>query len=300
MIMICPIFFLLKEVGTKQWNVSLESWEHWGDYIIGASMVVIAVYFVLAERTYLEQQEDGSYVAKACSCHSSSAEHQGSGSEEDCNARGRDARGYFNCATRRGKKQKRPIFTGEEAVPPLPDESDLSQDSSGQSQEEAAPLIPKGDAKVDESIDEQQGRRQYFVSLRDVVAFRDVQGAVVGALQGFCCPMGMAGLGFMGHVSATASPLMLLLFAVVFVMASACGSGVITLGWGYFSSRGMGGCLSPRVMYHVSCVLTFILGISWILCNATGVLHHINFAEKIHQRIHDLHTHDMRVAGLVD
>merc|ERR1719424_2313706 len=107
--------------------------------------------------------------------------------------------------------------------------------------------------------------------------------------QGLCCPMGIAGVGFMGRMSVTSSPVMLFMFATVFVLASAAGSGAITLGWGCLTTRGSSSCLSARTMYLASCIATLLLGLCWIGANMFGVLHHINFAEQIHHRIMPMH-----------
>mmetsp|Transcript_91171 Transcript_91171/g.175532 ORF Transcript_91171/g.175532 Transcript_91171/m.175532 type:complete len:331 (+) Transcript_91171:83-1075(+) len=52
-------------------TVSTEAWEYYGNYVIGASMILCALNFMMRETTYLLQHEDGSYTAQPCACHGS-------------------------------------------------------------------------------------------------------------------------------------------------------------------------------------------------------------------------------------
>jgi len=68
MILICPIFFSLRRLSSRHFAISVESWEYYGDYFIGASLVLVAAYFVVYESKYLEKQEDGTLKIKGCVC----------------------------------------------------------------------------------------------------------------------------------------------------------------------------------------------------------------------------------------
>jgi len=48
---------------------NVEAWEYYGNHLIGASMVLCALYFIMREGTFLVQNEDGTYTAQPCSCH---------------------------------------------------------------------------------------------------------------------------------------------------------------------------------------------------------------------------------------
>jgi hypothetical protein len=49
---------------------TFQAWEHYGDYAIGISMIVCALYFILRESKYLAEQADGTHVLQGCACHS--------------------------------------------------------------------------------------------------------------------------------------------------------------------------------------------------------------------------------------
>jgi len=276
MILLCPMFYLLREMSAKSFSLSVDQWEYYGDYFIGASMVLVAVYFVVYESVYLEKNKDGTYTAKGCACHTTSREHHADPDAES--GKVSFCKSYQAPCGHRAKRDRQ--------IPGAVDHEHSDHDMATDSIQEDTPLLeksadepPSNDTIVPDFI------ARYF-------SVRDIQGALLGALQGLCCPMGLAGVGFMGRMSMTASAMMLLAFAVVFVMASAVGSGAITFGWGAITSSGSGGCLSPRSMYMFSCVATFFLGLVWIAANYYGVLHHINFAEHIHDKImpHALHV----------
>merc|ERR1711933_487666 len=92
----------------------------------------------------------------------------------------------------------------------------------------------------------------WVTSWRSIWMSRECHGAMLGVLQGFCCPAGLMGLGFMGRVAISTSTGLLTAFAFIFVLASGVGSGAITAGWGFLSSNGLSGCCSPRTMYMLS------------------------------------------------
>lgn len=69
MVLIVPPFMLLRHVGTQTGHLTVDQWEYWGDYFIGGSLVMVAIYFYINESSYLERKSDGTYHAKSCSCH---------------------------------------------------------------------------------------------------------------------------------------------------------------------------------------------------------------------------------------
>merc|ERR1719362_993289 len=65
MVFIAIIFLSLDSVVT----FNAEAWEYYGNYFIGSSMIVCALYFIVRESMFLTQQEDGTYLAQPCACH---------------------------------------------------------------------------------------------------------------------------------------------------------------------------------------------------------------------------------------
>jgi len=244
MILIMPLFFLMKKLSTKTWNVSVDSWEYYGDYFVGASMILISFYFVLYEHHYIEQKDDGTFDMKTCGCCAQV--------ESDIDKSDNESQDLRNICGKYGAKSK----------------STYAQPGEVTSRK----LSNKDD----------QARSAWSRLWRPMFSARDWQGAIVGILQGLCCPTGLMGIGFMGKIGSNSSLPALFAFALVFVFTSGLGSGAITFGWGMMSSRGLASCISPRMMYLASCVVTGLLGLIWVVANAAGVLHHINYAEKLH------------------
>jgi hypothetical protein len=248
MILIVPLFFLLKKLSTKTWNVSMDSWEYYGDYCIGASMILISFYFVLYEHHYIERKDDGTFNMKSCGCCDQiEAEATTTDRSDNENPNLREICSKYGAAS--PKK--------------------LASQSSG-------------DASRSFSNLNGQSGSAWNTLWKPIFSGRDWQGAAVGILQGLCCPTGLMGIGFMGKIGTNSSFAVLMAFAVVFLITSGMGSGAITFGWGTLSSRGFASCCSPRMMYLSSCVATGLLGLIWVVANAAGVLHHINYAEKLH------------------
>lgn len=258
MILIMPMFFLLKKLSTKTLDFPMESWEYYGDYCIGASMVLISFYFILYEHHYIEQKEDGTYGMKGCGC---CPEVEAPAESATDNESGTDLR---NICRKYGAGNSR----AREASP-------------------AKAAFPAKDLDASkQQLNDEASSTAWARLWKPMFSARDWQGAMIGILQGLCCPTGLMGIGFMGKIGTNSSVTVLLAFSVVFLMTSGIGSGAITFGWGMLSSRGLAGCISPRAMYLSSCVATGLLGLLWVVANAAGVLHHINYAENFHSHHH--------------
>jgi hypothetical protein len=262
MILILPLFFLLKKLSTKTWNISMDSWEYYGDYCIGASMILISFYFVLYEHHYIEEKEDGSFDMKACGCCAEVENNLDRSDSEPQDLR-QICRKYSPKSKAAGSPQS------------IASPSKSAVDTSRQ--------------RLNEDAESREARSAWNNLWRPIFSGRDWQGAVVGVLQGLCCPTGLMGIGFMGKIGSNSTLLVQSAFAVVFLVTSGVGSGAITFGWGMLSSRGIASCISPRMMYLFSCIATGLLGLTWVVANAAGVLHHINYAEQLHSRIGHLH-----------
>jgi len=65
MILICALFLCLKTLADKH----LKLWEHIGEYCVGASMMLVALYFFCKESQYLHRNDDGTVEAVPCACH---------------------------------------------------------------------------------------------------------------------------------------------------------------------------------------------------------------------------------------
>jgi len=226
-------------------KVSRESWEYYGDIFIGTSMIAVAMYFLCNEDSYLQKREDGTYMAKGCGCHS------------------------------------------------LPPSLSASNDSTPETYIRSSPVpIPVDDAdgadrKVKKCNPCSPGVGKQTTSSEDLSwTLLFVRNSLLGVLQGLCCPLGMtAGTGFISRVTATSSTPMLVAFVVEFAIASGVGAGMIALGWGVLTMTGSRSCISGRVLYLATCILLLLFGIVWLVAHSLGVLDHIDFGDKIHNKL---------------
>lgn len=274
MILIIPMFLLVRELSSKKFD--FEQWEYLGDYLVGVSMVLLALYFAIYESRYLTKLKDGTFQIKECACHSTATAHK---ADPETHHSTNFCSDYSEAPCCKTKKAKGGGKKARLASPGSIPSDDVTSDSSAV---EDTPLLQEAEAVT-------TGKPWLNIGTA-----REIQGAALGALQGLCCPMGLASIGFMGRIGITASPIMLCMFGAVFVSASALGSGAITLAWGTLTTSGSGKWLSPRTVYMSSCIATFLLGVLWITANACGLLENLNFSEKmIHERMGTHHTNSM-------
>merc|ERR1719270_643181 len=67
----CLLLFL-----HRFFNLELHSWHHIGDYVIGVSMMLCGLYFIVREEAYIWEKSDGSIALKACDCHGQDTDHK--------------------------------------------------------------------------------------------------------------------------------------------------------------------------------------------------------------------------------
>lgn len=106
---------------------------------------------------------------------------------------------------------------------------------------------------------------------------RDINGAVMGIVQGFCCPMSIVGTTF---TSAVSTPLGRAAFVTAFVAVSTVGTGMLAMGWSHIT-RSSGSWLPPRVVYRATCVFTMLFGFLWIVATAAGKTDFLEWTERL-------------------
>mmetsp|Transcript_31159 Transcript_31159/g.58461 ORF Transcript_31159/g.58461 Transcript_31159/m.58461 type:complete len:288 (-) Transcript_31159:96-959(-) len=205
-------------------GVHVESWEKNGDYIIGASMILVASYFFVRESEFLTVDPDGNITATGCSCSHSSI-YSAAGSA---------------CST--------------SASSPV-DQEALNGSS------ETTPLVPHcHDSHVPHDSDLQG---------------RGAKGAVVGFVQGMCCPMGLVQLSYLAGRGALDS----IVFSLVTVVVAVTGTSLLAASWAGLTRSNLLKSVNPFYMYRMSCGFTFTLGVLWIVANYCNVLDKLNYAE---------------------
>lgn len=174
----------------KLTNVDVESWEHFGDYVIGVSLVLCGLYFVIREDQYLQEGDDGTVTLKSCECCIQVPAPAGYG------ATLADAPGFDRMPVRaapRKHQQSRgkfkPCADYRDGRACSADHEHMTSDSSctenccteeapGPCAEPMKPEAAKGGKKIEGS---ERIRTDFAASL-------------LGIFQGMCCPMGLVGV----------------------------------------------------------------------------------------------------------
>lgn len=213
-----------------------QTWEHVGDYLIGASMILLSFYFLLREREYLEVRSDGTSAVRPCACHNvyGSPAIGGDDGNEESHAEPDEA----TCG----------ICEPQETRVQTPSAAFASNASGGEEQ----PLLPHehSGCATPQPLD------------------RGVKGGVLGVVQGACCPMSIVGTSF----AASLTPPALAVFLVVFLFVSILGTACVATTWAYLTGVGIGTYASPKVVYRCSCGVTMLLGVFFLGASFLG--HH--------------------------
>jgi len=116
----------------------------------------------------------------------------------------------------------------------------------------------------------------------------DLRGAVVGTLQGLCCPSCVAGLAFVGQMGAQHPSTMDITLFFLIVFLSITFSSAVVSSLVVFAGRSASTCfsLSTRTMFRAACIFSILVGITWIALNAWGQLHVIQYTHSIEERFH--------------
>lgn len=107
---------------------------------------------------------------------------------------------------------------------------------------------------------------------------KGLQGALVGLVQGMCCPMGLVSMG----ASAGKTTAEIAILSLTTIAVSILGTGAVAAGWAYLSSSSWMSGVNPKFVYRISCLVGLVLGVLWMFANYCGVLHKLNFAEGHH------------------
>mmetsp|Transcript_83078 Transcript_83078/g.232833 ORF Transcript_83078/g.232833 Transcript_83078/m.232833 type:complete len:308 (-) Transcript_83078:114-1037(-) len=102
---------------------------------------------------------------------------------------------------------------------------------------------------------------------------RGMRGAgsvLVGFVQGVACPAGLVGFAFLKEYAGNYATL--ILFVATFFAASTLAMGGLAMAYGVLTERCVTSASLGRCIYCGSCVLSIVVGLAWIILNATGYL----------------------------
>lgn len=253
MLVFCVVFLPLESL------VNIEVWEYFGSYVAGALLVAIGLYFMYNESRYVETTHDGSSAPKqdaCCSCVpglTNGAPH------------------VHGLHPHHGSCGTSDCDMPHEHVPYEPDEESLDS--------EKAPLLQ---AREKNALPENRKLSTRF--------WEDSKGALVGALQGLCCPSCIAGLAFVGQMGAQhpsgvdTAGFLTICFASIVFCSGFLSVATVVLG-GYCGSYWS---LSTRTLYRSACVFSCIAGFTWIGLNACGKLHVIDYTHSLEHRLQNM------------
>jgi len=244
--------------------VNVDAWEHYGNYLIGASLMACSLYFIICESYFVQEQDDGSFVPIGCACHGGPVPSDPVLLDNSkCHKCTRTVKPSGKAGEARNKaasaEARDPEAKDLEAVPEVP---------------ETEPLLGYSEGAPPEAEAERQSWWQRMCS------GRDMKGAILGVFQGLCCPLGLLGLGFLVNLHAAG----IAVFLVVFVFVSAFGNAVVAASWACLTSYGTGSKIPSLTIYRVSCGFTFTIGAAWILCNMFHVLEKLDYTEGLEAR----------------
>mmetsp|Transcript_84221 Transcript_84221/g.212361 ORF Transcript_84221/g.212361 Transcript_84221/m.212361 type:complete len:397 (+) Transcript_84221:57-1247(+) len=293
----------------KATHVDVEAWEHIGDYVIGISMVLCGAYFVLREDQYLQEDADGGVSLRACACHGAGGHH---GTHEHSHENTQPlpdtavtAPRRLGCPTRQRKGKSRLRACSSYGAGCGPGSNDLScgseccastgessSDGAEQTQESSSLPPPATGMVLDSKVPPAKADVELGTPQRRLLAAEggnqstnfsgaSLTSAMIGILQGLCCPMGMVGVAFLTTLPAHG----IALFLITFLLVSALGTGLVASGWAILMRTQALSGFSTKVLYRASCGFTFTLGATWIIANYIGVLDKLNYAEHGHAHV---------------
>mmetsp|Transcript_67474 Transcript_67474/g.170213 ORF Transcript_67474/g.170213 Transcript_67474/m.170213 type:complete len:399 (-) Transcript_67474:105-1301(-) len=300
--MVCVAFLIV--LLRKVMHVNVDAWEHVGNYAIGVSMILCGTYFAMRESKYLKEEADGTISLRSCDCHGSGAGKYGAVTRSETEQEGEPGNIRERSKDRDGIQRRRFCSTYEAHQSPGSNDPSCTKDcctttsdnmsawSSADEPPEARPESPvpppppasqaAATAALTATTAQAEGSRadsQEERQLRGKTATGDVEwdftSAVLGILQGVCCPMGLVGVAFLSSLRGYG----VALFLAAFLLTSAVGTGTLAFVWAFLLRRQALSRSTSKMMYRVSCCFTLLFGGAWIFANYFSFIDKLNYAE---------------------
>jgi len=255
-VLIATVIYALSKIP----GVHVEGYESKGDYVIGASMILVAIYFICREDNYITLDEDGEETVKSCPCCSTPPSDHFPSLPQSPSKR--------SFARESPSPKNKKSFCGSYSEKSSDDEEMNGHGHGhGHGHGESSELVPLIGNDLRGGISGISG-----ISAMDG---RDVKSAAVGFLQGMCCPMGLVQITYLYGKSALDT----MIFIVVCALVSIIGTATVAALWASLTRSTMSTVVSPRFMYRSSCFLAFACGVLWIIANFFHFLDKVNYAE---------------------
>lgn len=257
-----------------------DSWECWGNFFIGGSMVLLACYYFAREPHYLQEREDGTFEVHSCECHKFLAAPKDVSTLQESVPPpvSVDVNGAMQTLKKdpaqrdllkKSHANNRPkhFCTMRNCCP----DNDCCNHGGVQARTEAAvpdchehtPLLPS------ESTTGIQTQWSFY-------------GTMLGIFQGLCCPVGLAGITAMLNLSSVSE---VVAFVAAYFVLSFFALAVLAAGWAWLVNRGADRFISQKTVYRLSCSITFTLGVAWIVMNIFGHADSLDYADSISKSV---------------
>lgn len=262
------IVYILLRAGTD-----LETYEYYMDYMVGIILVAMGIYFFTNSNKFF----DAEWAPKqaTCLCHASllppAIEKEGSAIEKD------------SLVSEEGPAIVRRISKGSSTSKEVSSMCDLCGQSCAASYKDhvvdgaflcdicitqnyctAPGFQPKA---IDESTIFAERVKFQLEQSEANGSTRSLGAMFVGILQGIACPLGVVGLMFLKAYTSTE----IVVFIAVFIMTDVFAVGALAMAYGVLTERFVSATVA-RAIYFTSCSLAVLLGLAWLILNATGCL----------------------------
>lgn len=263
-VIVCMVLQFLRGRG----YVDADSWEHYGDYFIGISLVMCAAYFASRESFFVKEDANGVITVQGCDCHSGLVVKEKVGAVPDTmpavefpNRRNGNKKAPRICSDAFSQAVCPPCNSGSSFVPRFEEDPEM-------------PLLGMYlDSKAATSA-------QVHESKSDTLPW--LGGAMLGLVQGLCCPMALVSINLLAYTPTTAS---VAIFILTYSAASVVGAALFSLLWFQLMNSALSKFISPRAVFRGSCAFTLAFGIFWIVANHFGALESFDYSQALVPRM---------------
>mmetsp|Transcript_23206 Transcript_23206/g.64874 ORF Transcript_23206/g.64874 Transcript_23206/m.64874 type:complete len:368 (-) Transcript_23206:209-1312(-) len=282
------------------------AWEHWGNYLIGGSMVLLGLYYFAREPHYLHENEDGTIDVTPCECHPFLRRGAGPVAPPRPEVSGQ-ADEELQISTGKAKRLPSPAADGRWALPP-PESPVGSRSPTRRNHSHSPdrrrfishnhllctahacqPCNPLGDSACGAKHAECKGTGKDETSplleggpAQQARSHAPVHSAAMGVIQGVCCPVGLAGLTAMfTYTTAT----QVLVFIAAYFTLSFFALAAVAAGWAWLVNTGTI-MASQKLVYRASCSVTIVLGLAWMALNVCGSVGTLDLADRVYEQWH--------------
>jgi len=122
-------------------------------------------------------------------------------------------------------------------------------------------------------------------------SIRRTSSSIMGFVQGIACPAGLVGIVFLKQYVQSLPEI--LLFVAVFFVVTALSMGCMAMAYGVLTKRCISSATLAYCIYVASCLVSLVLGATWIVLAASGRLELLGHDHHHHHHHHHEHEHGL-------